>query len=458
MDLTAQPAGADDRAARRAHKAGIRRAALACALLLSCAGRQKADSTGLLREAQDDLAAGRADKAQREFEDVLARDPRELGAIRGRIEAARKRGALEPLLRELRGRPPDALSLYALGLAEFAAGNETAAIQALRKAAELRPGEADIQYRLGVALLDGEKFADAREPLSKAVQLAPKVARYRPPLAICLSRLGDRKGALQALRDFAKLEPAPEEAALAVKAARSLTDLFRDLPPAARADLEQALGYLLRDAPGIAAPQLEALLARLPDLAAAHALLGLAAARRDEAGRAVTELRRAAELGPELPQPHAWLAELYAAKEKPELAAAEYAAALERNPLDPETLRHLGTLRLERGLPNALEPLEQAGVLQPDDDALQLLLARAEIAAGQPSPARGRLERLAERRPEDAEVLLRLAMLLFDERARATVRARSDLTQRVETLLHKIFALQPDNAAANRLLTALRAG
>ena len=436
----------------------MRRLGLLIALCAACAARPQRDTTALLREAQADLSAGRGDQAQREFEEVLARDPGELAAVRGRIEAARKRGALEPLLRELRSGAKEALGFYALGLAEFAAGNESAAIAALRKASELRPGEPDIQYRLGVALLDGEKFAEAREPLAKAAALAPKVARYRPALAMCLSRLGDRKAALQALHDFAQLDPTPEEAALGVKVARSLTDLFRDLPQPARSDLEQALGYLLRDAPGIAAPQLETLLLRLPDLAAAHALLGLAAARLDEAGRAVTELRRAAELAPDLPQPHAWLAELYLAKERPELAAAEYAAALLRNPLDPETLRHLGTLRLERGLPNALEPLEQAALLAAEDDGLMLLVARAEIAAGQQARALARLERLADRRPEDAEVLLRLAMLLFDQRARAASTARGDLTQRVEGLLKKVLALQPENAAANRLLTALREG
>ena len=436
----------------------MKRLALLCALAAACAGRPARDTATLLREAQADLSAGRGDQAQRGFEEVLARDPRELAAIRGRIEAARKRGALEPLLRDLRHGPGDAYGAYALGLAEFAAGNEAAAVAALRTAAALRPAEPDIQYRLGVALLDGEKFAEAREPLAGAVRLAPRIARYRPPLALCLSRLGDRQGALAALRGFVQLDPTQEEAALAVKVARALTDLFRDLPPPARADLEQALGYLLRDAPGLAAPQLETLVARLPDLAPAHALLGLAAARLDEPGRAVTELRRAAELAPDLPQPHAWLAELYAAKEKPELAAAEYAAALERNPLDPETLRHLGTLLFNRGLPNALEPLAQAALLQPDDDGLQLLAARAEIAAAQPARARTRLERLESRRPEDAEVLLRLAMLLFDERARAAAQARGDLTSRVETLLKKVLALQPENAAANRLLTALREG
>ncbi|HUJ26554.1 MAG TPA: tetratricopeptide repeat protein [Myxococcales bacterium] len=405
----------------------MRRAALAL-LLVACAARQKAAAP------LDEYAAARA-----------------------RVDTARKAGELDQLREQLRS-PSSAIGFYTLGLAEFAAGNEREAVAALRQAAAMKPDVADIQYRLGVALLDGEKFADARAPLQRAAQLAPKTARYRPPLALCLGRLGDRKGALEALRDFASLSPTPDEAALAVKTARSLTDLFRDLPPAARAELEQALGYLVRDAPGLAAPQLETLLGKLPDLAAAHALLGLASARLDEAGRAVTELKRASELQPDLPQPHAWLAELYAAKDRPDLALAEYALALERNPLDAESLRHLGELRLARSAPESLDPLRQAAVLAPDDDGLQLLVARAEIAAGQPAPAQARLEKLSEKRPEDAEVLLRLAMLLFDQRQKAPPQSRGDLTHRVETLLQRVLALQPENATANRLLDALRAG
>jgi tetratricopeptide (TPR) repeat protein len=428
--------------------------ALCLAALFACAARQKPS----LKGAQADLQAGRAELAQREFEQILEDDPLDVHAIRGRIEAARKAGNLGAVRRSLK--PGDAFAWYAIGLAAFADGDEREAISALRKAVEMRPDVADIQYRLGVVLLDGEKFAEAREPLTKAMQLGPGIARFRPPLAACLGRLGERKAALDALRDYARLQPQPvaEEAAKAVQVARSLTDLFRDLPPPSRSELEQALGYLSRDAPGLAVPPLEALLARLPDLAPAHALLGLAAARLDEAGRAVTELRRAAELAPDLPQPHAWLAELYAAKDKPETAAAEYALAIERNPLDAESLRRLGLLRLERALPGALDPLQQAAVLKPDDDALQLQLARAEIASGAAVPAKARLERLSQRRPEDAEVLLRLAMLLFDERAKAPDPDRGDLTRRVEKLLERVLSLQPENAAANRLLSALRAG
>lgn len=439
-----------------------KRLLLLVVLVTACAGGRPRPSEETLETAQRDLASGHADDAQRGFELVLLRDPTSLPAIRGRIEAARKRGGLGLVASELQlraeARPGDAVALYALGLARFAQGDDAAALVALRRAADLRPSEPDIQYRLGLALFSGEKFAEAKAPLSRAVELAPKVVRYRVPLATCLGRLGERRAAIAALGQVPLLGPTPEEAALAVKSARALTDLFRDLPQPARADLEVALGYLTRDAPGLAVPPLEALLQRFPDLAPAHALLGLAAARLDEAGKAVTELKRAAELAPELPQPHAWLAELYSGKERAELAAGEYALALERDPLDVETLIKLGRLRLESAPAQALSPLAQAAALAPEDDALQLLLARAQLGAGKPEQARPLLERLADKRPEDAEVLLRLALLLFDDRARLAGGERRALTTRVEQLLDRVLALQPENATASRLLTALKSG
>ena len=430
--------------------------------LAGCATTAPRPAVSLLRAAQDDLAAGRPAEAQREFEDVLARDPHELAATRGRIDSARKRGTLDAVAREAEAatvaRPADAYAWYALGLSRFAAGDGGSAVRALTTAASLRPAEADIQYRLGVALLDGERFADARGPLEAAVKLGPKTARYRMPLATCLARLGERRAAIDTLRDLPSLEPTAEEATLGVKVARTLTDPFRDLPQPARAELEQALGYLVRDAPGLAVAPLEALLQKMPNLAPAHALLGLAEARLDESGRAVTELKRAAELAPDLPQPHAYLAELYASKDRPELAAQEYAEALQRDPLDPQLLQRLGVLRLEHGGGSPLDPLERAAALLPADDDLQLLLARAEIGGGLAGRARDRLERLAQRRPEDPEVLLRLALLLYDERTRATEPQRGELGQRVGKLLDRVLTLQPGNATASRLLSTLKAG
>ena len=432
-----------------------------CAHGTSSPGPRTAAS--LTQDAQSDLAANKAAEARQGFDQALLRDPRWLPAIRGRIEASRRLGRLPEVAGEFEGRtvasPADGYSWYGLGLCRFARGDAPGAEAALRRAADLLPKEADAAYRLGVALFDGEKFADAEGPLSRAVELDPLRARYRVPLAACLDRLGKRPAALLHLREVPKLDPTAEEAAVAVQAARTITDPFRGLPKDARGELELALGYLLKDAPGLAVPVLDTLLQRLPDLGPAHALLGLAAQRMDEAGRAVSELKRAAELSPDSPQPHLYLAELYAAKDRSELAVGEYLAALEKNPLEVSALRKLGLLRLERGggAESALEPLRAAVALAQGDDQTALLLARAELVV--PAAARqgrGRLERLAERLPEDPEVLLRLAQALFEQRGAASEPERTAMGKRAEQLAEKVLSLQPGNAAASRLLTALK--
>ena len=89
---------------------------------------------------------------------------------------------------------------------------------------------------------------------------------------------------------------------------------------------------------------------------------------------------------------------------------------------------------------------------------MQLLLARAELAGGEAAAGRDRLTRLAVQHPEDAGVLFRLAVALFDERAKASEPNRGLLTHRVETLLDKVLTLEPRNTAASQLLTALKTG
>ena len=447
---------------------GMAMVGIAIICLEACATAPKADARdpiALSEEGQIDLGKNKVAPALAAFDAALARDPHTLSALRGRIEAQRRLGHLRDVGNEAeaatRRDPNDGYGWYSLGLCRFAAGDEAGSVAALARAAELLPQEADVHYRLGVALFNGERFAEARAPLELAVQLNPKSARYRVPLASCLDRLGLRREAIAQLAPIPDLSPTPEEAKLAVKTAQVLTEPFRGIPQESRAQLEQALGYLLRDAPGLAVGPLEELIEKLPELGAAHALLGLAAERLDEGGRAMTELKRAAELSPDSPQPHAYLAELYAGHSRPEQAIAEYQEALARDPLDTATLRKLGMLEIDQpsGGAVAVRTFAKLAALLPDDDSTQLLLARAELLIPE-SAAEGHahLESLAERRPEDPEVLLRLALVLLDVRAAEKGSEREETTKRAVKLTQKVLSLQPDNAAASRLLTALQTG
>jgi tetratricopeptide (TPR) repeat protein len=442
-----------------------KRAFPAAVLLCSCAAIRPAplDGASLLARAQADLAAGRDEDAAREFEELLERDPRSLPALRGRIEAAGRRGDLARVASEAaaaaQARPADGSALYALGLARFAEGDAAAAETALARAVELMPAEADVPYRLGLLLLERRNLPEARERLRRSVELGPAVARYRIALAVCLGRLGDREGALHALREIPALQPSAEEAVLAVRAGRDLADPFRDAPGEVRRDLENALGYLSGDAPGLALEILEAAVVRFPDLAIAHALLALAAERLEEPARAVGELKQAAELAPHLPQPRLWLGELYESTDRFEMAAQEYAAALEAAPLEPATLRRLGTLRLERlgQTAAALPPLRDAAALDPGDAALQILVARAELASGAAPGGLARLDRLVSGHSGEADVLVGVAGVFFERAASAGQAERGQLTRRVVALCEKALELRPRSPAATRLLAQAQA-
>jgi tetratricopeptide (TPR) repeat protein len=357
-----------------------------------------------------------------------------------------------------RAHPTDGAAFYALGLARFAQGDAAAAVVALARAVDLSPTDADVHYRLGLVLLERPDLPGARGALDAAIELAPGVARYRIALATCLDRMGERRRAIEALREVPRLSPTAEEAAVAIQAARTLSDPFRDLPTEARHDLEAGLGHLANEAPGLALEVLERAVERFPDLAMAHALLGLAAERLDEPGRAVTELRRACELAPLLAQPHAWLGELFESMDRPELAAEQYAAAIQAAPLDVNTLFQLGRLSLDSlGRPAAaIAPLRDAAALSPRDPALQILLARAELRAGARPTGFARLQRLLDGHPDDAEVLLRVAAALSEQRSSSAMADRRELTRRVEALCEKVLDLRPRDVEAARLLAQVR--
>jgi len=421
------------------------------------------DPASLLARAQSDLSAGRDEDAAREFEKVLELDPRSLPALRGRVDAATRRGDLGRVASQAaataQARPADGSAFYALGLARFAEGDVAAAETALVRAAELMPEEADVAYRLGLVLLESRNFTESLRRLGRAVELGPSMVRYRVALAACMGRMGDRDGALHALQEIPALQPTAEEAALAVRAGRDLADPFHDVPAEARKDLENALGYLAGDAPGLALELLETIADRFPDLAIAHALVAIAAQRLDQPARAVVELKRAAELAPHLPQPHLWLAELYESTGRFELAADEYGAALRAAPLEPATLQRLGSLRFERlGQPAAaLESLRMAAALAPGDAGLQILVARAELATGAAPGGLARLERVVSGHPEDADVLVGVASALSERAAAAGQAERARLAHRVVTLCEKALELRPQSSGAARLLAQAQA-
>ena len=305
------------------------------------AGRQQLIDAGLAALQQGDM-----DAAERSFDAVVKRTPRDsialmyLGLIaqaRGAFDKARalmekaiKFGSGEPRLHNnyaqllmTLGEPAQAAGqarlatelnpTYAdawcnLGLAHAAMREDGPAVEALERAAALAPGDAKIQFNLGWALAEAGRFDDSVTVLGKAVRLQPNAAKIRVALGDVEVRRRALDSALRQYQEAERLEPG-------VSALRQRQgDVYRQLGrfddaidryraavelepdnPALRLDLGYAeLQFGEREA---ARDTFERAASRAGDIppALANAAIGLAAAGDADGARALIEDRLAAK-------------------------------------------------------------------------------------------------------------------------------------------------------------------
>lgn len=444
--------------------------ALASSAALACAAPRTAQSRGdlpaqaSLQSGQAALKEGRADEAIALFRRALVQRP-EPTAMRFLVEAHFRSGRGDAIVAELaaaaEGRPRDALVHYGLGLAYFAKGAaaEPRAAEALARACELEPQVAEYQFRLGVLHLESERYAPAAASLARARDLDPAPARHYVPLAMALARLGDRAGALAAVREVLTRSPDERDLDIARRVVARITDAFRDFPKAVEADFQRGLEYLEKyDAPQQAIVTFEEILERFPDLAVVHAALGLCFQRLEDSGRAMDELSRALELAPEDPRNHLYLADLYFSRERFDRAAEGYRAAIARDPLSDRAYERLGEIALQRGdTAEAVANLRPVVVLRPADLGARQRYAMALLAHGDVDLAERELGAVAEKDPKNAEVQLRLGMLNADRQKREKEPARAKaFGERAARHLERVLDLQPQNAYAAKLLEAVR--
>lgn len=96
-------------------------------------------------------------------------------------------------------------------------------------------------------------------------------------------------------------------------------------------------------------------------------------------------------------------------------AARNASDRLDAMPDDPDALRSLGAAQLAIGDPRAIETLERARALAPDDAAIELLLGRAHLGRGQAQLAAERLRHaglVLEERGDDDALLFEVTLAL----------------------------------------------
>ncbi len=421
-----------------------------------------------LRGEPDDLEAireltlaGEPEAALEYFEEAVERDPDNLDAHRGLIEAAYYAGELTAVAGRYQGRveddSSDGVAHYGLALVAVARGpgHMAEALLHFEQAAAALPQAADVPYRVGlVHLLDGQP-ARARPALERAVELAPERPGPRIALGRCLVDLGRGQPAMEVIRPVVGQELSASEAEKAQAVAALVFDPKRDLPTELATEIHRATELMERDAVQPALTKLEELTARFPEQSFVYTLRGLANSRMGNNGEAVVAFERAIELEPCNPTAMIGLGDVYLRLEKWNRARSHYERALGCNPFDLTAYLRLGDMALELGdVERALRAFETLMLLQPDDPANLHRYANVLVQANRFEQALGVYETILERQQDDMAALMRKARVhiaLAKRQPASADRHRS----RARDLLEQAEELDPKNKAVQQLLASL---
>jgi len=294
----------------------------------------------------------------------------------------------------------------ALGVAQYKSGAFDKAEHSFERALELQPSAPETHANFGRMYAAQERWAEAAREFEASARLRP----------------GDPEDRLLLAQAWQTLGKSAEAEALA-------TELVDELPRRAEPLIVLATGALRRGDSGAALTFLERAL--LLDPRNGHAWYQKARAflLRNEPQDALTAFRNAVELEPRSFEAHYdcaafLLAQGLVAEAKPyllrayELAAPEYREALRKNlaqlsfedVAEPLALAEVDTRREQLG--PALEWLERALTLSPDDDRLLAKKARLLRRLGRDAEALDTLRGCAERAPKDYELWSELGMYL----------------------------------------------
>ncbi|MEO8296630.1 MAG: cellulose synthase subunit BcsC-related outer membrane protein [Burkholderiales bacterium] len=406
---------------------------------------------------------GRLQAADEQFREVLARDPGNARALRGRFAVAMQQAAVAQTPTELnailtdaraaaarQGVPladvVDATALRAAADALTAQGHTESAQKLLEWGVAARPADAWLRHDLARLYLRNGLPSLATATMDDGVARAPGDADMRYAAALIALSTDREEDALANLGAIAPSERSDAQRSLAESARFELSlkryraALARGDAEAAEAALVEAQG-LVRGSPSrqlrVAGAQLGAgqrlraiaLLESIdpaalpPDEALRWAEIGLDAGLVERAGAVLAGLartQRGTPLQDRIIDAQARLAEqriesaLAAGRpgDARALASDSLSAWTSTTPVPAVAQRAQARLWLAAGEPAlALRAIEAQLVADPQDQSTRLLQVQALAAAGRAAEARAAMERLLADRPQDAEVRLEAARL-----------------------------------------------
>ena len=342
------------------------------------------------RQAAADLRDNRPDLAAKEFQAILAIDPKNVDAHGN------------------------------LGVMLCLQGKYVEAIPELRAALELNPNLAKVQALLGIA---ERRSGDIKAAQGDLEQAFPKVQDPKVRLDAGMelvevySSTGDLAKAAAVVSTLQ--EGAPTDPVLLYTAYRVYSDLANE--------------------------SLLSLSVVAPKSARMHQALAHELAKRGDIPQAIENFREALKLDPQLPGVHFELAEMLiasgtaAAKQE---AATEYKAALVSNPRDEQAERRLGDLAMQANdTKSASEHYQRALELQPNDAEAEIGMAKVLMSEDQVQKAEALLQRALQADPTSAVAHFRLSTIYRQSGRTAEAKHELDEYKKYNEMKEKLRAV-----------------
>lgn len=400
-------------------------------------------------------AAGRPDRAEREFLRLREREPDRPEHCFGLALAVSAQGRHDEAVGHFRAglalAPGDVEARCNLGLACRAAGRLDEAIEAFSLAAAQAPAMAKAHGNLGGALFAAGRWAEAAAAWERALELEPGHADVRADMGVALANLGRTEEASDCFRQASALDPA--NPAHPYNLGRALHDLGR---------LDEALESYGR------------VLALDPGHASAHLNRGVILRRLGNAQAALAAYDRAVALAPGNANAHMSRAKALSDLGRAEEALAACRRVLDLRPQDAEAFSEAVYLRRQLCDWDGVEADEEAvrALVRSGADGVDpfIFLAISSTQAEQLACASrwavdfearaagaGRLPPLAPCSAAGAGRPVRVGYLSADFREHPVAYLVADLLERHDRARFEVFAYSygpDDRSSARRRLEA----
>ena len=382
------------------------------------------------------------------IEKEYASDPQVLLAAGELLVRMEQYDAAEKVLSQaLVQNPNDAETLFQLGVAAARAGHTERAKSILEEARQNHPGDAAVLSTLGRVYATEGDYPHALQLLAEARTLDPKDKSNLLALARALDAAGSLSDAARAYDDLVALDPKDEEIrcdraldyASAGRYDEAVTELKRHVvlfPKDAQGYFKLALITEMRDDDG-AVDLMSKALQLDPNFLAAKCERGILLHRLGRLKEALPDLQASATAEPENVEVLSQLGIVLLSLGRPHEAEATLSSAIEIDPENRAVLMNLGKALSAVGKDaeskEVLAKLEMLG--PPTGGANQQKNNMLQLASLTPAQrintAILRLQKVAERKPDDLAIRIRLANALLeagrkDEAASALTSIHSD--------------------------------